>query len=336
MINHAHFHIRESSAVAETRREVTGLARAAGFNESEIGRVALVVTEAATNLVKHALQGQLLARVFDRDGVVVIEVLALDQGPGISNIGESLRDGYSTAGSPGTGLGAIKRLSDEFDIYSAPGKGVALLAQLWSQRAPSGNLPPPLEIGAVCLPLAGEVACGDAWAVEWRSGHCMIMVVDGLGHGANAAPAAKAAVDAFRTHPQLEPAALIEYAHGALRSTRGAAMAVAGIDLAGEVKYAGIGNISGVICAPGGARHMVSHAGIVGHEARKIQEFVYPWSQDSLLVMHSDGLATHWNLDQYPGLAGRRPSLIAGVLYRDFTRGRDDVTVVVAKNSERA
>jgi hypothetical protein len=50
-----------------------------------------------------------------------------------------------------------------------------------------------------------------------------------------------------------------------------------------------------------------------------------------LLVMHSDGLATHWNLDQYPGLVGRRPSLIAGVLYRDFARGRDDVTVVVAK-----
>jgi anti-sigma regulatory factor (Ser/Thr protein kinase) len=331
MIKQAHFHIRDSSAVAEARREVTGMARAAGFNESEIGRVALVVTEAATNLVKHAVQGQLLADVFDRDGVAVIDVLALDQGPGISNIGESLRDGYSTAGSPGTGLGAIKRLSDEFDIYSAPGKGVALLAQLWSRRAPGGNRPPTLEIGAVCLPSPGEVACGDGWAVELRSGHCVILVVDGLGHGAYAATAAMAAVDAFRTHPQLEPAALIEYAHGALRSTRGAAMAVADIDLDREVKYAGIGNISGVILAPGGARHMVSHVGIVGHEARKIREFVYPWTQDSLLIMHSDGLATHWNLDQYPGLAGRRPSLIAGVLYRDFARGRDDVTVVVAK-----
>ncbi|HEY7183846.1 MAG TPA: ATP-binding SpoIIE family protein phosphatase [Blastocatellia bacterium] len=331
MINQAHLHIRDSSAVAEARREVTGLARAASFNESEVGRVALVVTEAATNLVKHAGQGQLLAGVFDRGGVAVIELLAMDQGPGISNIGESLRDGYSTAGSPGTGLGAIKRLSDEFDIYSAPGKGVALLVQLWSRRAPSGNRPPPLEIGAVCLPFPGEVACGDGWAVEWRDGHCVILVVDGLGHGASAATAAMTAVDAFRTHPQHEPAALIEYAHGALRSTRGAAMAVADIDLDREVKYAGIGNISGVILAPGGARHMVSHAGIVGHEARKFQEFVYPWTQDSLLIMHSDGLATHWNLDQYPGLVGRRPSLIAGVLYRDFTRGRDDVTVVVAK-----
>jgi hypothetical protein len=140
-----------------------------------------------------------------------------------------------------------------------------------------------------------------------------------------------AAVNSLRTHPQLAPAALVEFAHGALRSTRGAALAVADLDLAGEVRYAGIGNIAGIVYAPGANRHMVSHPGIVGHEVRKIQEFVYPWSQDALLVMYSDGLATHWDLDQYPGLAGRRPSLIAGVLYRDFARGRDDVTVVVAK-----
>jgi anti-sigma regulatory factor (Ser/Thr protein kinase) len=331
-MNHQlHFQIRDTSGVAEARREVTDLARTIGFDPSEIGRVALVVTEAATNLVKHTPEGQLLARAFDRGGVAVIEVLALDHGPGIANVGESLRDGYSTAGSPGTGLGAIKRLSDEFDIYSAPGKGVALVAQLWSRRPPGGSRPAPLEIGVVCLPKPGEVVCGDDWAVEWRGGHCVILVADGLGHGADAAAAAMAAVNALRTHPQLAPAALIEFAHGALRSTRGAALAVADLDLAREVRYAGIGNIAGVALAPGGNRHMVSHSGIVGHEARKIQEFVYPWSQDSLLVMHSDGLATHWNLDQYSGLAGRSPSLIAGVLYRDFARGRDDVTVVVAK-----
>jgi anti-sigma regulatory factor (Ser/Thr protein kinase) len=332
MINQVHLHIRDASGVAEARREVTGLAKAVGFDASGIGRVALVATEAATNLVKHVPQGQMLARAFDHHGVAAIEILALDQGPGIANIGESLRDGYSTAGSPGTGLGAIKRLSDEFDIYSAPGKGVALLSQLWSRRPPISSGAAPLEIGVVCLPKTGEEACGDAWAVEWRGGHCVILVADGLGHGADAAAAAMAAVDAFRTHPQLEPGPLIEFAHGALRGTRGAALAVADIDLAREVRYAGIGNIAGVTRGPDAARHMVSHAGIVGHEMRKVQEFFYPWTQDSLLIMHSDGLATHWNLDQYPGLAGRRASLIAGVLYRDFTRGRDDITVVVAKS----
>lgn len=331
MVNQVHIQIRDSSAVAEARREVTGLARRVGFGESDVGRVAIVVTEAATNVVKHTPQGQLLARAFDRDGAAVIEVLTLDQGPGIANIAESLRDGYSTAGSPGTGLGAIKRLSDEFDIYSVPGKGAALVSQLWLRKPTGGRQAAPLEIGAVCLPKPGEVVSGDAWAVEWRGGHCVILVADGLGHGPDAAAASRAAVNALRTRPQLAPAALVEFAHGALRGTRGAALAVADIDLAHEVRYAGVGNISGVVRSPSDARHMVSHAGIVGHEARKVQEFVYPWSEDSLLVMHSDGLATHWDLDQYPGLAGRLPSLIAGVLYRDFALGRDDVTVVVAK-----
>ena len=109
-----------------------------GLSESDIGRVAIVVTEATTNLVEHAPQGQLLARAFDRNGVAVIEALALDQGPGIANIGESLRDGYSTAGSPGTGLGAIKRLSDEFDIYSTPGKGGALVVAIVFAKAGEG------------------------------------------------------------------------------------------------------------------------------------------------------------------------------------------------------
>ena len=142
MNDQVHFHIREMSAVAEARREVTGMARTIGFAENDVGRVALVVTEAATNLVKHTPQGQLLARAFDRGGVAAIEVLAFDQGPGMADICESLRDGYSTSGSPGTGLGAIKRLSEEFDIYTIPGKGCALVLAIVvakdAGRKPSG------------------------------------------------------------------------------------------------------------------------------------------------------------------------------------------------------
>jgi hypothetical protein len=76
---------------------------------------------------------------------------------------------------------------------------------------------------------------------------------------------------------------------------------------------------------------MVSHNGIVGHAVRSIQEFVYPCSRNMLVVLHSDGLATNWHLPVYPGLAEKHPGIIAATRYRDFTRGRDDVTVVVAR-----
>jgi hypothetical protein len=100
-------------------------------------------------------------------------------------------------------------------------------------------------------------------------------------------------------------------------------------------RFCGVGNISGVILSPdeGQRTSLVSHNGTLGHTIRKVQEFVYPWSPDSLLIMHSDGLATHWNLDRYPGLAVQHPSLISGILYRDFSRKRDDVTVLVARES---
>jgi hypothetical protein len=127
---------------------------------------------------------------------------------------------------------------------------------------------------------------------------------------------------------------MIEVIHTRLRSTRGAALAVAEVDRDRQlVRFSGVGNIAGTILSAEGSRRMASHNGTVGHEVRKIQEFNYPWPQNAVLVLHSDGLATHWNLDSYAGLALRHPSLIAGVLYRDFSRRRDDVTVVAAKEA---
>ncbi|HMB03511.1 MAG TPA: SpoIIE family protein phosphatase [Isosphaeraceae bacterium] len=162
------------------------------------------------------------------------------------------------------------------------------------------------------------------------------MVADGLGHGARAAEAAQAAVRIFHDRAAAGPAAVLQAAHLGLRNTRGAALAIAEIDrAAGAVRFAGIGNIAATILGPDGERgtNLVSHNGTVGHEMRKVQEFVSPWPEGSLLVMHSDGLGTHWRLGRYPGLVARHPSLIAGVLYRDFKRGRDDVTVLVARDA---
>jgi anti-sigma regulatory factor (Ser/Thr protein kinase) len=324
--------VTESSQVGEAHRLATRLAQGLGFNETEAGKVAIVVSEAARNLATHATGGELLLRALERDGVAGLEVLALDRGPGMANVAECLRDGYSTTGGPGTGLGAIARLSALFDIHSIPGAGTALLARLWSRPLPRHLQPHPLEIGAVCLPQPGQEVGGDGWAVDQRPGRGLILVADGLGHGSDAAQASGEAVTVFRKNPHLAPAAMIEAVHAALRHTRGAAVAVAEVDVLHQVvRFAGVGNIAGVILSPAGSRHMVSHHGTAGHEVRKIQEFTYPWPEGALLVIHSDGLATHWDLDRYPGLASRHPSLIAGVLYRDYSRRRDDVTVVVAR-----
>jgi anti-sigma regulatory factor (Ser/Thr protein kinase) len=333
------FAVADASQVGEVRRVAAGIAGRVGLDERDQGRVALVLTEGLNNLVKHGGGGEVVLRPIanSRTGV---EALIVDKGPGIPDIERALRDGYSTAGTPGTGLGAVARLADSFDIYSSAGAGTALLVRIWagssaaSSSRHSRHSTESLEAGTVCLPRAGETACGDAWALARSGNRAVLMVADGLGHGPDAAAASMEAVRVFRKISTLPPAEILAEIHAALRSTRGAAVAVASLDpTLMQIRYAGVGNIAASIVSGGETRSMVSHNGTVGHEVRKIQEFQYDWPAGALVIMQSDGLQTHWRLDRYPGLATRDPALIAGILYRDFTRGRDDVTVLAVRHT---
>jgi len=331
--------IEDASQVGEARRAANALAARLGAGETERGTLALVVTEAATNLVRHADGGgTLLLQPLDRAGQPWVDVLALDRGPGMSSVPDALRDGYSTAGTAGEGLGAIRRLSREFDLYSAPGLGTALFARVALRLANFDDDPPGtpgFTFGAVSVPLPGEEVCGDDWAADGLDGDApRFLVADGLGHGAGAAEASGEAVRVFAAPgaETLTPAALLERAHGALRHTRGAAAASAQVAPGGgAVTFAGVGNIQAAFVNGSGgaaAKGLASHNGTVGHQARKFADFVYDWPPGALLILASDGVTTQWGLERYPGLLARHPAVVAGVVYRDCARGRDDATVL--------
>lgn len=328
--------IDDRSQVGEARRVALQMAESLSFEATQAGKIALAVTEAATNIVKHAGRGKILLAPLVRGTGIGIEILALDRGPGIANLGVSLRDGYSTAGSMGGGLGALARLSPAFDLYSQPGHGTALRLELWgSALTPPGD--DHLELGAVCLPKQGEEVAGDGWLLEPSGDYRSVLVVDGLGHGPNAARAARAATDTFASHPDAPPAVLMKICHGALAATRGAAGAAARVEAPKRQGiFAGIGNISCRVESTGERRQLVSHSGTLGHVMRRVQEFEFAFPAGALLILHSDGLATHWTCSDYPGLLSKHAGLIAGVLYRDHDRGSDDVTVVVLKNMANA
>jgi anti-sigma regulatory factor (Ser/Thr protein kinase) len=322
--------VSESSQIGEARRAASEFAAEMGFDSTTQGKLAIVAAEAATNLVRHSHGGELLLQSRDNGDLPGVELLALDKGPGIADLARSMRDGVSSGSSPGNGLGAMKRLSSLLDMYSAPGVGTALLARFW----PGQQDRAPLQYGAVAVAKWGEPACGDAYAIECSTDRATLVVADGLGHGVDAAMAAEEAVRVFRRDARLAPVEILERIHGALRSTRGAAVSVAQINWSTRlVRYAGVGNISAAILAADSVRRLVSHNGTVGHELRKLQEFQYPWPEHATLIMHSDGLGSHWDLDRYAGLLARDPTLIAAVLYRDFERGRDDVSVLVVRET---
>jgi anti-sigma regulatory factor (Ser/Thr protein kinase) len=330
--------VEEASQTAEARRAARKMAVELGFDESLAEQVAIVVTEACTNLLKHAGRGEILVTKVateTADGECWLEVLALDRGPGMNNLNRCLQDGFSTGGSAGEGMGAIVRLSSTSDFYTVPEKGTAILAR-WTSRTAvprADGFAKKLSIGAVNVPKPGQEVCGDSWGMEQNEDHTTILVADGLGHGLEAHSASVEAVRMLHAHPSLPPKALTERIHQALRSSRGAAVAVARIDSRrGTIVFSGVGNISAQIASgEKAAQHLVSMNGTAGHQSQGIREFSYRWPEDGLLVLHSDGLTSSAAPTGYAGLATRECSLIAGVLYRDFNRGHDDATVVVAK-----
>jgi anti-sigma regulatory factor (Ser/Thr protein kinase) len=336
--------MEEASQCAEARRIALRMAAELGFAETIAGQVAIVTMEAGTNILKHAGSGEILLQTTDSGGdnaIVRLELFSLDKGPGMRDLDGCLEDGYTTGSSPGTGLGAIRRLSNQSDFYSASGQGTAILAR-WFVALPVAFKPttqqqgePLLHAGAVNVSKHGESFCGDSWAIEQTDELSTILLADGLGHGYDANLASMEAVRILRANREQPPALLIDLVHRALRGLRGAAVSIAQIDRnRGKLTFSGLGNVSGQIySSERRVQHLISVNGTAGHQSARIKEFSYPWPSDGILIMYSDGLSTGASLDPHPGLCRHDPSLIAGVLYRQYSRGNDDATVVVVKTA---
>jgi anti-sigma regulatory factor (Ser/Thr protein kinase) len=327
--------VAEQSRVSEVRRLAAELGRAQGLNDQDLGRLALVASELASNLVKYACGGTITLGTFSEGDAAGVQVMSADRGPGFQDFQASIRDGHSTGGSLGLGLGIVMRSSDLFDVFTAPGQGSVLLARVARERRLDKPLPGTLDIGARRAAMRGEVECGDAWASS-RSGRWQrLCIVDGLGHGPLAASAAADALAVFREAREADaPSDILARCHQALRSTRGAVMAVASIDVqAGMLLFGGVGNISAAVYSSAGTHHLLSSEGIVGYQMRAVRDVRKPWSASDTLILSTDGLSARWSIQRYPGLLQRQAGVTAAVLFRDFARTNDDATVLVARNT---
>lgn len=326
---HVAFPVDDASRIGEARRHAAAQARELGWDEVDAGRLALVVTELGSNLLRHAHKGRLLVAARPQSGE--IEVLAVDKGPGISNIAQCLGDGFSTGSTPGTGLGAVRRLADVFDIHSSVPQGTVVLARLARQRL----LPPRgrgLELGAVAVCAPGEVVCGDGWTASLDGGRAAVLLADGLGHGPDAAAAAQAAVEVFARDPHGDLRATLEEAHRELRTTRGAAVTALQVDGGdGSIRSAGAGNVTVRVVAGDHDRTLLSQHGTIGVQIRRLQEVRADWPPHAAIVLYSDGIEGRWSPQLIHPLLAHDPALIAAVLVRDHFRGRDDATVVVLR-----
>ena len=316
--------VDDASRIGQARRCAVQVAQHLGFDEEDTGRAAIVATELATNILKHAQRGVFQVQPVSADGGRGVEMIASDKGEGF-DFAACLADGMSTAGTPGIGLGAVSRMAQVVDMYADP-RGAVVMARVYPRQGAHGDL----RYGASQRAYNNEPLCGDGWSVAYDPHRRTAMLVDGLGHGAHAHDAARAAVKGFTEIDGREPASAMDLLHQSMSGTRGGAVALATFDEArGAVRFAGIGNVSAALHSLEGSRGLASHPGIVGVQYRGARAFDFNDAAGKLLILHSDGLQTRWSLSDYPGLLLRHPAVIAAVLLRDFDRGRDDATVVV-------
>ncbi|RZQ60507.1 SpoIIE family protein phosphatase [Amycolatopsis suaedae] len=323
--------VREQAHVGQARRYAVTTAGRAGLPRPEQDRIAVVASELATNLLKYAIDGMFTA--VPRSGGV--DLLATDRGPGIPRLAESMRDGYSTTGTLGTGLGAVRRMADRFDIYSGT-EGTTVLAR-WH---PSGAEPRGIRFGAVLYSAPGEDISGDAWAVVDHEDLTTVAISDGLGHGPAAARASELAMARVQAEPGAEPEQLVRAMATDLAVTRGATVALARIDrAAGTLRFTGVGNTTARLYSSrtNTSTQLVSAAGFVGDGAPvrdRVRSQTHAWTVDSKLVLHTDGIAQRWKAEDRPELFGHDPAVVAGWLLGQYCRGRDDACAVVAAGGE--
>ncbi|MFC7816561.1 SpoIIE family protein phosphatase [Streptomyces sp. NPDC057367] len=337
--------VHDSTRVRDARVAAEHAAAVAGLDEQRTATAALVATELATNLLKHAGGGQVLIDVVapavlasGRERNQLVQVATVDHGPGIGDVSAALSDGFTTTGSLGAGLGTCARLSDDFDLHSVPGRGTVVVARIGRvlgvtahDRSPAARV----RAGAVNVPFGGGEYSGDAWAWVRSGDRVTLMLADGLGHGPEAARASTAAVEALRGAAHLPPAEALRRLDTALSGTRGAAVAVAQVDAGASVlRFAGVGNVGARLCEEGTWRHLVSRPGIVGsHRPTTLREEETAWADDRVLVLHSDGLPSRWTPTDDTCRTAVDPAVAAAVTVRDASSParpvRDDTAVAV-------
>jgi anti-sigma regulatory factor (Ser/Thr protein kinase) len=342
--------IKDEAHVGAARRAVRRFAEPLGFTEDGLSDLDIVVQEIGTNAARYATGGGWLHWTTPHgDGAEGLELFYWDKGPGIHDLDRAVRDGVSTGGGLGAGLGAVRRLLDEFDAYStvkgmttglARGRrtthGTALLGRKWVAAGGGASVGRAAalasRLGVWSRPRPGEDVNGDAYFVGESDARELLAVVDGLGHGRGARDASRAALSVLEDWDGEPLDEVILAAHDALRATRGAVLGAVVLDRGrGAFYYAGVGNVEvRVIGAPEPVRPVPSN-GTLGARLSTVRVWTHRWAEGTTVVLASDGLSAAWDMASYPGLLPRSPQLLAGVLLRDFGRDSDDATVLVAR-----
>jgi anti-sigma regulatory factor (Ser/Thr protein kinase)/serine/threonine protein phosphatase PrpC len=337
--------IKEWHQVATTRRKIAEFTKKIGFSVKEIDEISIVVLELAENLLAHKTkEGKIICSKIKEGNKTGIQILSMDSGPGIKDVTKALFDGYSDKGTLGIGLGAVSRLTGEFDITSKTktsrlpvydgreGIGTVIGVRKWlsSNEKNENTKNTDMKFGILSRPFKGEKSNGDNVFLKEFDKKIMIAVIDGLGHGFGAEEASQKTVECLDKNYFRDLDYIINQIKADIRKTRGVVMSIALIDHRKKLlNYVGIGNVTTRIYKSPEDIRPVNNNGMIRATVPRFRISQYPWSNENIIVMTTDGVSEKNDPDKYPDLINKHPMVIAGVLFRDYARYTDDATIVV-------
>jgi len=328
--------------VGVCRRKAVSLAGRIGFDEVKSGEIAILMSELATNVLRHGGgRGRVcISEITDENKRKAIEIICCDSGKGIPDFNLAISDGFTQKQSLGIGLGSIRRFSDIFESISTRDSDspVAEFSHLFHHCLRSVKWVPELNwrssnkkllTGASTRCKIGESLNGDSYAIAHPGPEkTLIAVIDGLGHGKEAHLASSIIKEQVLLKSELPLPELITYLHQSARSTRGAVIGTVFIDTERSVlTFSGIGNIEGFVLSGDSKKSLISFGGILGHHIRTPRKFEYPFQPGDILCMYSDGITSRWSPDQIDWKD--HPQRIAEYIVNSFSRTNDDATVLI-------
>lgn len=321
--------VEDDSQIGIVRRAALAAAKSAELPSEDADRLALIVTEASTNLIRHARNGEILVGT---DGRAVL-VIAADNGPGIANVEAAMVDGFTTSDTKphgiGSGLGSMRRMADSFDIYSGP-HGTTVVMTV-GKRSSSSSF---YDVAGLIVPMPGFDEGGDTYGLSAGKDATIVMLMDVLGHGPKAARDAALGAEAFEASRSASLEETEQAVARAMAGGRGAAALLVEIPHEpGTIRCLGIGNIKGDIFHPDGRRQGIpSQPGIMGTTARRPPITEHEWMTGSILLLATDGLKTSSAQPEPKSLFFRSAEMIASTIYKLKRRGTDDSGVLVVRS----
>lgn len=331
---HISFAASDRSYFSIIKKDIHNLAKDAGFSNKKLADIDIIVSEITSNLHKHAVGGEILVGLFKEKENQYVEMISIDNGPGIREPYKMIEDGFSSANTMGIGLGSIKRLSNQFDLYSMNDWGTIILTRVYNKTVEQDLLlTPKVTIRPLVVTMPGQIKSGDGTYYTETPQHFKLLVADGLGHGEEANFAVIEAVKAFKECTDHSPSEILKYIHEAIRKTRGIVCSMVVFDFESNIwKMAGVGNISTRMSNFLRIKNQMSYNGIIGHNMLNViinhETKLEDYNQVTLC---SDGINPRWDMAKFTGIGRCDLSIQAAAIYKDFAGKTDDMSVVIAK-----